>query len=1428
MKKRYLHLCAYGLLVVMIFLVSLLVNSCVVQQTPQITSLLYEGKDYKNENFLEIKRTKEIEVKVTGVNGGIYLWKIDNIVFVNEQGKNKIKFKDYESSSELKNRLSEEFFKTPHQLTISVSSNNKTASITKQIKIINEAPEITINPDKIGPETSVVNVKIIDPENDIIAISNTEIVDTNGKVYWSAKETELNINLTSLNLVPNVYILRVYAKDQYGAEAKLEKYIRLKQTYSIIAVRYEEKNLRYYDEPFVVNRYGKFKVTTDIDTKATYKIEIGELSYINLDSITTNSTEVSFELKKYNNNKDVPWDEYFSKDKVVNLKIDLYNDKGILQDSFVKKIKIINEAPLIKVDVDPMSKTTRYATVTIVELDNDDVQSTIKLIRKGNPDTVIEEKINVLSWSKRVDTLDKGLYEIHVEAKDKFGKSNNVSEGINSSPVNEILRVKYEGQSMEYMQEPVKVNRVGEFDIDAKDTTNAKYTVKIDKITLLNQSTADTFKLKDHNSKLELSSDFFNMNHTLTIELYSQQNGSTVLQDSFTKTIKIANLPPKIEFNYDNVSKILTVTISEPEGDNIVYKQGQLIDSSGKVISTWTDLSKEINVASLPRGNYTVVVMARDEFGAEQERRQEITSLTYQNNPPSVSILQPYNNEKTPVSLTARWRGQDPDNGDVLRYKLVLKTNGTDVLTIETTSTEAILPNLNYDTTYSIQVTVYDLQNASSTAQVTFKTVSSPRYSYILSKSFDGKSVINIANTYSLPTVKIEGFVALIDNVSFTDFDVAEDYIYAVGGTNLYVINASDKSNPKIVKKVDLGTTLSAIKIYKNYAIIGEGSNGIRLVDLTNPSEPILTSKNFGKTLKTFTLPVNSVFSKTSKTTNSKINITQGKIMTIKLAADSAYIANNIGGLLRLNLSNVPNITINDIRLIYDNQINDLEIGQFNNEQVIALAVGKDVKYVKLADAERSDGELPPASITSLSGGTFDTEVKGVRIYNNSLYAFTIDRIRKWTNNTSGNNIEYEPGSQFNDLLFVGDNSVVLDGGRGLITYRNDSKYEPDKMYKLLDLNYINNFLFGVGDGFYCNGLYVIDLRNVLEPTVRRYDTGEYFNKIDVKLKAVPKTSSEKVAKIVVANTETISAKLYDFDYANLTLSQVKSLNLTGYQALYDVAIDAQGRAYVLGRKAGNNIIEIFDQNGNTIRSSVLPVNVDQRIPKISVPMQEAVEPRSIQVVVDYLSQSQNPSYLLVTCGRAGTIRYKLGVDSSGNITSLSQDLEIPTTYYVVVEEQGGGTYRLQRYNPGIDSAVAVDKYFDRIFIADGDYNGIWILDRNGTNLIEKESDDLSKTPLFAGAPARNISWFGDLLFVSGGGSGVKIVSIRNLGAFDATRDIISIPFNGLTYAFHTEADARIMVVGSDKGLLLYDISEFPVVKPISTLNLPMFKIISK
>ncbi|MFN6991387.1 MAG: hypothetical protein ACK4MM_01560, partial [Fervidobacterium sp.] len=411
--------------------------------------------------------------------------------------------------------------------------------------------------------------------------------------------------------------------------------------------------------------------------------------------------------------------------------------------------------------------------------------------------------------------------------------------------------------------------------------------------------------------------------------------------------------------------------------------------------------------------------------------------------------------------------------------------------------------------------------------------------------------------------------------------------------------------------------------------------------------------------------------------------------------------------------------------------------------------------------------------------------------------------------------------SQFNDLIFVQDKALILDGSKGLRLYRNDIKYEPNKIYKSLDMNYINNFIFTVGDGFYCNGLYVIDVRDTVNPVVRAYDTGTFLNKIDVKMKAVPKGSPEKVAKIIVANTDENIVKLYDFDYNTLNLTPISTLTSNNLRKVYDVGIDAQGRAYVLGQRVyGDYAFEIFAEDGTSLFVPLLPTNINQNVPYFPY-IVEPVEPKSIHVVVDYLAQMQKPSHILISAGRAGSLRYDLSVDNNGNITSVSSPLEFPTSYYVLVEEQGGG-YRLQQYAAGNDSAIISDKYFDRIIIADGDYNGIWVLDKNGANLTQKSTDNLTRTPLFTGAPARNVSWYGDLVFVSGGGAGIKIVSLR---PGDEIEKPILIPFNGLTYAFHSEANDNTMVVATDKGFVLYDISKLSDIKPISSLNLPMFKI---
>jgi len=980
-----------------------------------------------------------------------------------------------------------------------------------------------------------------------------------------------------------------------------------------------------------------------------------------------------------------------------------------------------------------------------------------------------------------------------------------------------IRNLKYDNNDITQVTETISVDRTKEFSVTVTGN-NPTVTWKLDDITFASGQNLTKLKLNDYASKLNLNSAFFNIEHTLSITASDGRKSVSI-----EKKIKVNNLQPVVIITPEVITEEteeVTVNISDPENDGIISSV-KVLKLDGSIIwKNEKDLQVKIPIKSFPRDNYIIDIYVKDIYDAERTVQKMVNII---NRPPTVQIVQPFQNEVVPTYFILRWNGIDNDPNDRLKYKVSILKGSNTILTSETTTTEFVVSGLEYNAQYKASVTAYDLSNASSTAEVNFKTNSKPRYSYVISKSFDGKSIINISSTINLPTIKLEGFFVNSDDSELVDLDVVEDYIYTVGGTSLYVIDASDKSQPKLIKKIDLGTTLTSIKIYKHYAIIGEGTRGLTVVDLKDPANPIVASKEFGKIIKRLQVPV-STYSKFGTKTNSKVDITQGKISSIKLSGTNAYLAVSNYGLLKLNLVNIPNITINDVIILYQGQVNDLDIGQFNSKFVIAFSDYKSVKYVNLSDAENAPNELPSSSVTNLANNLFDTEVKGVKLSNNNLYAFTIDRIRKWINDSISSEVAFELGAKFTDMLFIkeddsNNHAIVLDSGKGLTTYLNDSKNEPNKLYKAFDIKYLNNFVFAVGDGFHCNGLYVLDVRDPLEPTIRRWDTGQFLNKIDVKMKAVPKSNSTRVAKIVVANTESKIAKLYDFDYTTLNLSTATPLDLSGFNSIYDVAIDAQGRAYVLGKKSSGNVVEIFSYDGNSLGVSVtLPATISQNIPYFSS-IEENVEPKSLQVVVDYISEAQKPSHVIVSCGQAGIVRYTLLTDNAGNILGFNDERKISTPYYVITESQNG--YTLKKYNPGNDLAIAVDKYFDRIFVADGDFNGIWILDRNGVTLTEKDDDNLTKTPVFEGAPARNISWYGEKIFVSGGGFGIKILS-------SSGEKITDIDFKGLTYAFHTEADNRQMVVGTDNGILLYDITNLPAVKPISTLNLPMYKILGR
>jgi len=246
--------------------------------------------------------------------------------------------------------------------------------------------------------------------------------------------------------------------------------------------------------------------------------------------------------------------------------------------------------------------------------------------------------------------------------------------------------------------------------------------------------------------------------------------------------------------------------------------------------------------------------------------------------------------------------------------------------------------------------------------------------------------------------------------------------------------------------------------------------------------------------------------------------------------------------------------------------------------------------------------------------------------------------------------------------------------------------------------------------------------------------------------------SSNPTIGVLSQNKE---VKLYEFDVANtLRFRDIAVLDLSTFDKVYDFAVDSANNVYALLKNGAENIVAKFSYSSSGFSTTpdatyTLPVTVSQGIPYITSSPAEIVSPMNIEVVINNLSKQKETQAILVALGRAGSLK-------------LSPDLSfvqvLYTRFYVVTQDENG--YTLKKYNPGYDQRIIADKYFDRIYVADGEYNGVWLLDRNGVNLLDKEDDNMTSIPLFEGAPARNISWYGSKLFAAGGGFGYKIIDV--------------------------------------------------------------------
>ena len=369
--------------------------------------------------------------------------------------------------------------------------------------------------------------------------------------------------------------------------------------------------------------------------------------------------------------------------------------------------------------------------------------------------------------------------------------------------------------------------------------------------------------------------------------------------------------------------------------------------------------------------------------------------------------------------------------------------------------------------------------------------------------------------------------------------------------------------------------------------------------------------------------------------------------------------------------------------------------------------------------------------------------------------------------------------------------------------------YEPNKICNSKDHVQVGSFVFLIGDGF-DNGevkscLYAVDSRDPKNYIVRDKILNDNFVSIKVNpYGTYPKICVYKSDKSII---------LYDFSTSTRKFENPTTLDLSAYSAVYDCAVDSQNDIYALVNEGGTNKVIKFNYGSWTVAASYdLPTTISQSLPPYVTSPVEPVEPKNIEVVVDNLSKNKDTLAVIVALGSAKSIRLTSDLSNAQNIL---------TRYYFIVREQD--TYTLKKYNAGFDQKIIADKCFDRIYAADGEFNGVWLLNKNGVNLIGSDDDKLSSLPLFEGAPARNISWYSDKLFVAGSGFGYKIIDVYQ------KKMVAEVKFSGPTYAFNlTSTDGRYLFASTDNGLIVYDISNTFNIKPIFTLGMLMFKVIGR
>ncbi len=918
------------------------------------------------------------------------------------------------------------------------------------------------------------------------------------------------------------------------------------------------------------------------------------------------------------------------------------------------------------------------------------------------------------------------------------------------------------------------------------------------------QSTAQTFKLKQFNQQLSFTKESFNTEKELKITVLGANNASI----SKNYKVKLLNNAPKIILTPDQITqstKEINISIIDEDDDQFTFEV-TLTDASG---TTNIYQTNNIRLDTLKPSSYTLNVTATDSFDEKSEvirtfKISESGVVTTQNSTPTVRFIQPHDNEITPRSLTLRWQGYDPDENENLKYTLEVAQSNNKIYELETSSSEAILPNLQVNTLYTATVTIFDKFGAFSSDTVTFRTENFPSYSYSISRTGDGKSLLQILKVFNPESITLLGYCE-VDKV-LVDMDMAEEYIYAVGDTKLYVISAHDKEKPKVIKEIELGGTAHTIRLYKNYAIVGLGTVGITVVDLKNPADPVVNSRDFGKIVSKIDLKSSSqVLSKLSTSPN-RIDITRGLISKMDILGDKLYVAADIAGLLEVNLENLPKLDIRDVNIIDGNsEVSTLTVGMIDGK--LSVVYVKDSNKVAIYDTQA-------ATVTNTSQ-LASSKIEAIRIEpdGSNVVIITKDNIYTWDGQSSnlvtvgtllGNNLKsVEVIKKDNDEYYLLGDTI-----EGIIVYKNKQKYEENKISEAREVTTMYGFVFGIGTVKEGRGLFAFDARDPKNIEKVDVKTDNTYRNMSARL-----TTDSKYKIAVIKNENQID--LYEFDFSTKKFSNPTTITLQStITYVSDVCIDYQSNFYVLATDGSNWVVQKYDQSGQFQTEYAIPAQLPANNFELPSEIQgfrtkfvSPISPSSVEIIQNELSIDKETIGVLVSLAQAGTILLN---------SSLTSYRYIFTSYYETEKDENGNIIDVKNIRLGSDNHSIANKYGTEIFVADG-RNGIWFMTGSGENQYDESSKSLQEVSTIS-----HLFWKANKLYASQGNYGLSIVDT------EAKSVISRLNFSGEVFFHQSSVENDILFIATDKGLYLYNASDPSDPKAIGSLNIPTYLILSR